>query len=116
MSECKFCGGKVFTGFVHACGQAFDAPKAHGLVADLRAQLAARDAEIGRLKGIPKGLDNIITITQYRAERAEALVRKLAGALTLQMETHDQGHSPCACGDSREALAAVPPELREEPK
>jgi hypothetical protein len=41
-----------------------------------------------------------------RALAAEARAEELAKALRLQMKTHDQGHSPCACPESKAALTA----------
>jgi hypothetical protein len=40
-----------------------------------------------------------------RAKRAEARVAELEKALRLTLETHDQGHSPCACIHARAALS-----------
>lgn len=49
-----------------------------------------------------------VEVADLRAENA-ALKAKgdaLARALETQLETHDQGHSPCACIESRAALSA----------
>jgi hypothetical protein len=44
-----------------------------------------------------------------QARVADADAERLAVALGLQMETHDVGHSPCACVESRAALAHASP-------
>lgn len=125
--------------------------EAAGKVADEAfADIAARDAEIERLKqevlecaGHPRARDEIERLkaecasisaefdlpptmrpvegeirrmgqgwkdSTARAERAEALVRRLAGALEA-VANHRMWNEQVA-----EALAAVPPELREEPE
>lgn len=109
-------------------GEQCEVLKMDDQINDLRAQLAARDAEIERLEyalaAQNDGEENvrhqwteaqaIADRERARAERAEALVRKLADVLNDAPSPEYAELWDAFYKARHEALAAVPPELREE--